>query len=206
MSITILFLLIAVNVASSMMAFNKSELRDKWTFSPYAVKHHNEHWRVFSHMWIHVDANHLLFNMMSLYFLGDLLQSELGYTYGQVLGQSHFLALYLLGGLFATIIPYVRNQDNSSYLSMGASGAVSAIVFGAILWRPDVELGLFFLPFRFKAYWFGIIYLAYEFWADRKGGTGIAHDAHIGGAICGIIYILVIYPDKGRMFLNHLIQ
>ena len=189
-----------------MAAFNNRELKDKWTYSPYLVKHEGQTWRIFSHMWIHVDVNHLLFNMLSLYFLGDLLMTELGYKYGSLLGQSHFVALYLLGGVFATIIPYFRNQDNSSYLSMGASGAVSAVVFGAILWRPDVELGIIFLPFRFPAYWFGIIYLAYEFWADRKGGTGIAHDAHIGGAICGIIYILVIYPQKGSMFLYHLTQ
>jgi membrane associated rhomboid family serine protease len=206
MSFSILIIIILVCVAISMKGFNDEGLREKFTFSPFAVKHHNEGLRTLTHMWIHVDYQHLIFNMLSLYFLGDLLLKEFMFYFGNISGQINFLVLYLLGGLFATAIPYLRNRDNPGYRSMGASGAVSAIVFAAILWRPDIELGLFLLPFRFPAYWFGIIYLAYEFWADKKGGTGIAHDAHIGGAIFGIIYILVANSSKGIEFINYLVH
>jgi membrane associated rhomboid family serine protease len=206
MGLNVLTLLILATVITTMIAFNDQRKKDLWTYSPHAVKHDNQSWRIFTHMWIHVDVNHLLFNMVSLYFLGDLLQGELNYRYGSMLGQGHFFVLYIIGGLFATLIPYIRNQDKPNYLSMGASGAVSAIVFAAILWRPDVELGIILLPFRLPAYWFGLLYLAYEFWADRRGNTGIAHDAHIGGAVFGIIYILVIHPEKGANFVSHLIN
>ncbi|MBU2019800.1 MAG: rhomboid family intramembrane serine protease [Bacteroidetes bacterium] len=184
---------------------NNSDLKNRWAFAPYLVKNQGEGHRVFSHIWIHVDIQHLLFNMLSLYFLGDLLVQEFMFEYGTLLGQIHFVVLYLLGGVFATVWPYLRNQDNPSYRAMGASGAVSAIVFAAIIWRPDIEMGLIFLPIYLPAYWFGLIYLAYEFWANKRGGTGIAHDAHIGGAILGIIYILVINFDKGKNFLNYIL-
>lgn len=207
MGLNILTFIIVACILISYKALQDESLKSKWTFFPYAVKHHNEGWRIFSHMWIHADFNHLLFNMVSLYFLGSNLQLELGAKYGFALGQVHFGVLYLLGGLMATLIPFYRNQDNTGYRSLGASGAVSAIVFATILWSPDMRLGLIFLPgISFKAWMFGIVYLAYEFWMDRRGNSGIAHDAHIGGAVLGIIYILVLYPDKGKMFFYHLMN
>ncbi len=199
------FLLIAC-ILASLAAFNDESLKSKWTFSPYAVKHNNEGWRIFSHMWIHADVTHLIFNMVSLYFLGDILQFSLNFKFGTMMGQSHFFAIFMAGGLFATLIPYIRNQDNVGYRSLGASGAVSAVVFAMILWEPSMQLGLIFIPFKFPAWVFGILYLAYEFYADRKGNTGIAHDAHIGGAILGILYILVIHPEKGSDFISTLLN
>ena len=112
----------------------------------------------------------------------------------------------MIGGLFATLIPYKRNQDNPTYRSLGASGAVSAVVFAMILWQPSLPLNIMFIPFSIPAWVFGLVYLAFEFFADKKGNTGIAHDAHIGGAFLGIIYILVIQPEKGMEFITHLIN
>jgi membrane associated rhomboid family serine protease len=122
--------------------------------------------------------------------------------YGTVSGELHFIVLYILGGVFATLIPYMRNQDNIHYRSLGASGAVSAIIFAAIIWNPTMQLGLLFIPIPIPAYIFGPLYLAFEYWADRKGGTGIAHDAHIGGAIFGVLYVLIINIDKGKEFFS----
>lgn len=197
-----LFLIIGITIYVSMQAFKDAALKSKWTFSPYAVKHYNEGKRVFSHMWIHLDTQHLIFNMISLYFLGEVLLKEFVFAYGVTDGNIKFVSLYLIGGVMATVIPYLRHKDNPSYRSLGASGAVSAVVFGAIIWNPEMRLGFFFLPFYFPAYWFGIGYLIYEFYMDRKGNTGIAHDAHIGGAVTGIIYILVINFPKGQAFLD----
>ena len=160
---------------------------------------------MFTHIFIHADTNHLLFNMFSLYFLGDALltwQGGLMHLYGGIIGQAHFLALFILGGLFATLIPYVRNQDNPSYRALGASGAVSAVIFGAIMWSPDMTLHLFLIPVPIPAVVFGPLYLLYEFYASKKGNTGIAHDAHIGGAIFGVIYVLIINFGKGAEFIN----
>ena len=81
-----------------------------------------------------------------------------------------------------------------------ASGAVSAVIFAAILWNPRMRLSFFFIPIGIPAYIFGPLYLAFEFYMDKRGGSGIAHDAHIGGAVFGILYVLFINIDKGKEF------
>ncbi len=204
MTLSVLFILIAITVLISLRAFNNSELTNKLLYIPYACKHEGEYFRMIGHLFIHSDLMHLSFNMMSLYFLGSILEQEFMYTYGEVRGEVHFLVIYLLGGLFATLIPYIRHQDNPSYRALGASGAVSAVIFAAIIWNPQMELMILFLPIPIPAYIFGPLYLAFEYWADRRGGTGIAHDAHIGGAIFGVLYVLIINIDKGKEFLSAL--
>lgn len=201
MSLNILILIILVVVAVSFTAFNNRELQNKMLYVPYDCKHHGRYSTMFTHMFIHADTNHLLFNMFSLYFLGNMLLN-FGFIpeYGVVKGQAHFLFLFILGGLFATLIPFFRNQDNPNYRSLGASGAVSAVIFGAIMWNPGMNLNLMFIPIDIPAVVFGPLYLLYEFYAAKKGNTGIAHDAHIGGAIFGVLYILIINFGKASDF------
>jgi membrane associated rhomboid family serine protease len=201
MALNVLVIIIIVTVGVSLMAFNNRAMMEKMLYIPYDCKHNNNYSRIFSHILIHADWGHLIFNMMSLYFLGDFLLYSFVFEYGEAMGQFHFLVLYILGALFATLIPYVRNQDNPNYRSLGASGAVSSVIFAAILWNPTMEIGLLFIPFAIPAYIFGPLYLLYEFYADKKGTTGIAHDAHIGGAIFGVGYILIINLDKGKEFI-----
>lgn len=202
MSLSLLFIIIAITVLVSVNAFKDNGLKDRFMYSPYLSKHKRDHYRVLSHMLVHADGSHLLFNMMSLYFLGEFLEHELIISYGFLQGEAYFGILYLLGGVFATLIPYLRNQDNPNYRSLGASGAVSAVIFAAIIWQPDMKLSILFLPIGIPAYIFGPIYLALEYFLDKKGNTGIAHDAHIGGAIFGILFILIINIDKGKEFLH----
>lgn len=205
-----------------MKAFNDPVFMEKWMFIPYLVKRDKQYYRIASHMAIHGDWMHLIFNAMSLYFLGDgflnitggeysmtsdlrtsfILADGLIPTYGSVMGQVHFGLIFILGGLVAGIIPYMRNKDNPSYRSLGASGAVSAVIFAAIMWNPDMKLSLFFIPIPISAYIFGPLYLLFEFFMDKRGNSGIAHDAHIGGAVFGILYVLLINFDKGKEFLN----
>jgi membrane associated rhomboid family serine protease len=210
MSLSLTLIIIIVTVLISMQGFNKEEFLYKMALSPYDVKHKNQHFKLISHIFVHADWTHLLFNMMSFYFLGDALlnispqetydiSGGLVQTYGFVAGNLHFLVLYFVGGFFATFYPMLRNQDNPNYVSLGASGAVSSVIFAMILWNPAIKLQLIFLPgIGIPAYVFGPLYLAFEFWAFRKNKTNIAHDAHIGGAIFGIIYVLIINFDKGK--------
>ena len=165
---------------------------------------------------------HLMFNGIALYYLGDaLLSMEAGVYhmtndlrdtffldggliqyYGSLMGQVHFGLIFILGGLFASVVPYIRNQDNPSYRSLGASGAVSAVIFAAMLWNPELKLNLLFIPIDIPAYIFGPLYLLFEFIMDKRGNSGIAHDAHIGGAIFGVLYVLILNIDKGKEFIN----
>ncbi len=212
MAFTVLPIIVAATVLISLAAFNNNDLRYRLMYIPYRVKHNREHIRTLTHMFIHADYMHLIFNMFSLYMLGNIFLSSTGgiyvgvsdglmETYGTVLGQAHFLILYFLGGLFATVIPFMRNKDNPSYLSLGASGAVSSIIFAAIIWNPQMPLSLFFLP-SIPAYIFGPLYILFEIYMDKRGNTGVAHDAHIGGAIFGIVYILIVNIDKGKELID----
>ncbi|MDG1842152.1 MAG: rhomboid family intramembrane serine protease [Crocinitomicaceae bacterium] len=195
------YFIIAITVLVSINGFQNKTLIDKCLFSPYLIKTSGDYKRMLLHVFIHADYAHLAFNMFSLFFLGEILFDSL-MLYNADYGVMHFYIIYFVGGLFATIGPYYKNQNNASYASLGASGCVSAVVFAFILWHPSLELMLLFFPFPIPAYVFGPIYLALEFFALRRGKGNIAHDAHIGGAFFGIIYILLINPQKGINFLE----
>ena len=201
MGIGITEIIVALTCLISWQALNNKNFQNQCMFIPYNVKHFNEYYRLLSHVLIHADFAHLAFNMISMFYLGKYLEMELVYEYGN-LGLYYFVILYLLGGLAATILPYYRNSDNSMYRSLGASGAVSSVVFATIMWNPQLELMLLFIPIPIKAYILGPIYLAVEYYSMRRGGSGVAHDAHIGGALFGILFVLLIDPNKGIEFLS----
>jgi membrane associated rhomboid family serine protease len=198
----ITYFLIGIIVLTSIQGFKSQDFAYKLSFSPYLAKHESQAWRFFTHIFVHADWGHLFFNMFSFYSLGSYMEMSLKYIYGPSLGSIHFIILFLAGGLFATLWPYVRNQDNVQYLSLGASGAVSAVIFAFVMWSPNETLIIFVIPM--KAYIFGPLYLAFEYFAFRRGKGNIAHDAHIGGAVFGIVYILIINIDKGKEFLNQI--
>ena len=200
--LSILFVVIGMNILISYQVFKSNQWRDKLILSTYLIKHDGQWYRLFSHSWIHADWQHLLFNMASLYFLGDLILNNWIDLYGDIKGTGLFLFLYLAGGIAATIFPYFKNQDNSSYRALGASGAVSAVIFAAILWNPTMKLGILFIPFPIPAYIFGPLYLLIEYFAMRNIKTGVAHDAHLGGALFGILFVLFLNLDKGKDFVN----
>ena len=201
MGIGITEIIVALTCLISWQALNNQNFQNQCMFIPYNVKHSKEYYRLLSHVLVHADFAHLAFNMISMFYLGKYLEMQLVYEYGN-LGMYYFIILYLLGGLAATILPYSRNSDNSMYRSLGASGAVSAVVFATIMWNPQLELMLLFIPIPIKAFILGPIYLAVEYYSMRRGGSVIAHDAHIGGALFGILFVLLIDPNKGVEFLR----
>ena len=145
MGIGITEIIVALTCLISWQALNNQNFQNQCMFIPYNVKHSNEYYRLLSHVLVHADFAHLAFNMISMFYLGKYLEMQLVYEYGN-LGMYYFIILYLLGGLAATILPYYRNSDNSMYRSLGASGAVSAVVFATIMWNPQLELMLLFIP------------------------------------------------------------
>ena len=198
----IVSIIIAITVLISLQANKKNQLTQKLLYIPFRLKENNEYYRLVSHIFIHADISHLAFNMISLYFLGSTLEHSLIDIYGFNLGACYFLILYFLGAIFASLPSFLKHQDNPAYRSLGASGAVSAVLFAAILWDPSMLLGIMFLPFPIPAYIFGPIYLAIEYFSMKRGGTGIAHDAHLGGAIFGILFVLLLNFEKGKEFID----
>jgi membrane associated rhomboid family serine protease len=194
--------LIILTVLVSWQGFQNRSFLERMLFIPYRIKHNEEWPRFFSHMLVHSDWSHLIFNMMTLYFIGDFLFNEYSLIFGSIKGIYYFGSLYLMGGLFATAYSYYKHQNNPGYRSLGASGAVTAVLFAFIAAHPTQDLMLMFIPIPIPAYIFGPIYLLIEYYAFRKGNTGIAHDAHISGALVGILFVLFFIPGYAQFFAS----
>ena len=202
--LSLILIIVILTVLISYQGFSNADFTEKSLFVPYKVKYQKEYYRIFSHVFIHADLIHLSFNMISLYFLGSVLEDQWNYVFG-IQASFYLIALYFGGAIVATFWPYFRNADNPAYRSLGASGAVSAVIFAAMLWNPQLELSLFPIPIPIKAYVLAPLYLAFEYYSMKRGGSGIAHDAHIGGALFGILFVLLVDINKGIEFLALLI-
>ena len=143
---------------------------------------------------VHADGMHLFFNMFTLFFFGGQMEAYLSLRIG-VLG----LPLLYVGGLVASILPsYVKHQNDPNYYSLGASGAVAAVLFAAVLLRPGATIYLFFIPM--PALVFGIAYIAYSWYMDRQSNDNINHSAHLWGAGFGLMFMALLEPSLvGRL-------
>lgn len=197
------YILIALAVIVSLKGFSDSYFMDKYLYKPYDVYHHREYYRIFTHVFLHGDPMHLIFNMLALYSFGPLLEYIFQMNYGYVIGNIVFIAFFILSSLFSTLIQYARHKDHEFYRSLGASGAISSIVFATILIFPTMKLLVFF-AIPMPAILFGVLYLVFEFWADKNSKGRIAHDAHISGALFGIVFILITNIEEVKAAFNNL--
>lgn len=187
--LTITVIIIIITGIVSFVAFSNHKLLDQFIFYPPDVRR-GQWYRFFSCGLIHADWGHLLFNMLALYMFGQVVEAKFVEIFGMY-GKLIYLAMYVLA-LAASVIPtYTKNKDNYHYRSLGASGAVSAVIFSGILFFPLVGIGLFFIPIFIAGFLFGIIYLLVSNWLDRRGGGNINHSAHIFGALFGIGFTIV---------------
>ncbi len=190
-------IIVIITALVSIMCFNNRDQQDKLIFFPYYMDDPKQWYRFISHGFIHADWPHLIFNMISLYFVGDWAVAVCVHYKGPDIGPFYFIALYLLGMIVAALPSYVKHKHNSYYRSLGASGAVAAVMFFFIMYFP-LEKIYWGIP----AWLFGIIYLASEYYLDKRQGTGIAHDAHFFGAVFGIIFSIIVHPAVVTDFLE----
>lgn len=191
-------------VIVSIMGMNDMNFKYKMMMSPEKVKHHGEWYRIFSHGWVHGDYMHLFFNVFVLWQFGPGAEHALTVQYGTA-GPWVFLLLYL-GGLCAATVPSIKkHSENSAYWSLGASGAVSAVLFATIIVYPLVPLNLLLIPLDIPGWIFGILYLAFEYYSNHQGRTNIAHDAHIFGGLFGIIFIFAVIPGSAQNLVQQII-
>lgn len=188
------FIVLGLTVAVSLLAFNNPKLKQRLVLWPPAVRRHNEYWRLLSYGLIHADGMHLLFNMLTLFFFGRYMETYLTLRIG-VLG----LPLLYLGGLVVSILPsYLKHQNDPNYYSLGASGAVSAVLFAFVLLQPGATIYLFVIPV--PALIFGVAYLAYSWYMDRQSNDNINHSAHLWGAGFGLLFMALLEPSLlGRL-------
>lgn len=187
--------LIALNVVASVAAFKDQRLFQWLLFDPFRMAGHGERHRFITHAFIHANWPHLLVNMFVLYFFGRNVELLYPMIAPGLPGWLSFLGLYL-GGILASSIPtYRRQAENPMYRAVGASGAVSAVLFAQVLMLPTSEVAFLFLPIPMPAWVFGILYLVYSWYMDKRGGDNVAHDAHFHGAVFGVVYTAVLSPD-----------
>ena len=194
------FLLIGITVLVSWQAFNNPRLLERLILWPPAIERHRQYDRLVTHGFIHADGQHLLFNMITLFFFGRVIEPVFVAQIG-VLG---FAAFYLSAIVMAIMPTYFRHQHDSQYRSLGASGAVSAVLFSYILFAPWSLIFVFFLPV--PAILYAVAYVGYSIWMDRRGGDNINHSAHLWGAAYGVMFTLLMEPDVLGHFGRQVLQ
>lgn len=187
-------LIIAANVIVSFKGFNDFSFFERYKFNSAAVKR-GDKIRIFSSGFLHVDTAHLFLNMLTLYFFADVVIASLG--------SLQFLLIYLASLFLGNLLSYFFHKDEYNYNAVGASGAVSGIIYAAILLYPDMDLYLFLIPIPIPAYVFGIGYMLYSIYGMKNRVGNIGHDAHFGGAVGGYLLTLILAP---WIFSTHLLM
>lgn len=166
--------------------YQKPELIGRLLLRPYRVARGKDIETVVTSGFVHGDLGHLLFNMVTFYFFCFPME--------RFIGSTRFLLLYALGLVVSSACSIVKEKDNPGYATLGASGAISAVLFAYIIYFPLSTLLIFPIPFPIPAFLFAIGYLAYSMWAAKQGRDNINHDAHLCGAIAGVAFVLVTDP------------
>jgi membrane associated rhomboid family serine protease len=161
-------------------------LPNRLMFRPWEFARGRRRWSLVTAGFAHADLPHLIFNCMTLWFFGPGLE--------QVVGSTRFGLLYACGLAFSQWLTYARHRDEPSYATLGASGAISAVVFASIVYRPLERLMILPLPVPIPAPLFAVGYLAYSWWSARAGRGHTNHDAHLGGALAGLIFVALTDP------------
>ncbi|MBP6431202.1 MAG: rhomboid family intramembrane serine protease [Ferruginibacter sp.] len=193
------FIIIGITVAISLIAFNNAEVRSKALFYPYAMQQPGEYYRFLSHGFIHADYIHLFFNMFTLYQFGRLAEVVL-------FNKTQYVLLYVTALIASSIFDFIKQKNNSGYAALGASGAVSAVLFASIIldpWEKGVAIfGVIALPNLV----FAILYLVYCAYMEKRGGDNIGHGAHLWGSVWGFVFTAIVRPDLFKGFLEKLMN
>lgn len=182
---SITLVLIIITVLVSIGGFNNRKIIDDLIFYPPAINK-GQWYRFFSSGLIHANVPHLAFNMLSLYFFGPVVEEMFSFFFHDW-GRPLFLALYILALLVCEIPSYIKHRHDSYYASLGASGAVSAVIFASILLAPTTSIMLFF-AIKMPGFIYGILFLAGSYYMAKKGTDNIGHSAHFWGAVFGLAF------------------
>jgi len=176
--------------------FLNQRLMHSWVLHPFSLVRENRFHTMITSGFLHGDMMHLLFNMMTFYFFAFVLES--------IIGSAQFFILYFSGLILSDVRTVYSQKDNPNYRSLGASGAISAVLFAYVLYMPTTKLYMFLIPFGIPAPIFGVLYLLYCYYAEKKAQDNINHSAHLDGAIAGIVVSIVMNPNLPIHFYTHL--
>ncbi|TKR33470.1 rhomboid family intramembrane serine protease [Luteimonas gilva] len=200
MDISMNLVIVGVTCLVSWLAFNNPRLAERLILWPPAIDRGKQYDRLVTHGFIHADWMHLLFNMVTLWSFGGVMER----FYTQYIGAIGYVAFYLSAIVVAILPTYMRHRHDPSYRSLGASGAVSAVLFAYILLDPWSGIYLFLIPIPIPAFLFAALYVGYSIWMDKRGGDNVNHSAHLYGAAYGLMFTLIMEPRAAAVFVQKL--
>jgi membrane associated rhomboid family serine protease len=192
-----LVLFVATIAISLIGLFGAPKLIERSLFRPYWFLRRKQYDTVIMSGFVHADLMHLIFNMMTFYFFAFALERRMGTL--------AFVALYLAGLLISHAGTYYKQRNNPEYACLGASGAISAVLFAAIVYSPQQSLIILPIPIPIPAPLFAVLYLAYTYYASRHPHGRINHDAHLGGAITGLLFVALTEPRAYENLLQSIL-
>lgn len=198
MSTTVIIVIVTALV--SITAFYKQGEMEKFLFWPAVIKERKQYYRFITSGFIHADWMHLIFNMITLYYFGGFVES----AFHQLFGSGIYVLFYLLAMIVADLPTFFKYKDTYAYRALGASGAVSGVLFASILFAPWAKIYILFIPIGIPAFIFGALYLIFCAYMNKRGGDNINHSAHLFGALFGIIFTYILWPDILPYFMSKL--
>jgi membrane associated rhomboid family serine protease len=193
------FIIIGITVAVSLIAFTNQDLRNKALFYPYVMTTPSEYYRFLSHGLIHADYIHLFFNMFTLYSFGRFAERLL-------FNKTEYIVLYITALAASSIFDFIKNRNNSNYAALGASGAVSAVLFSTLIFDPWSKSVAIFGIIALPNILFGILYLVYCAYMSKRGGDNIGHNAHLWGSVYGFGFTAIVHPELLKEFIDKLMH
>ena len=196
-------IIVIITAIFSYFGFQRPELMSRYDFSPYRINQRKEYYRIFTHAFLHADWIHLLINMLVFFSFGRYVEEMFNHMakIGDIRsGEFNFILLYISSIVISSISTLIKKRNDPYYIAVGASGAVSAILFTSIFFSPLEKVYLYgILPLPGIA--FGVLYLAYSSYMGKKGKDNINHDAHFWGAFYGLIFPIIMEPSLLSNFL-----
>ncbi len=197
-------IIIAITALISIAAFNKVELLYKYQFNAYQIVKRNQWYRIFTYGFLHANWDHLLVNMVVLFFFGRVLETYFNYYFGAS-AVLYFILLYVGAIIFSTLYDLKKHREHYHYNAVGASGATSAVVFAAIFFAPLEKIYfMFFIPI--PGIIFALGYLYYSYYMSKKNLDNIGHSAHFYGALFGFLFPILIKPQLFSLFLQQILN
>lgn len=197
-------IIIVVTALVSILCFYGRLNADALVFNAYSVWHRKQWWRMLTHGLVHADWGHLFVNMLTLFCFGMVVEKYFKAVFGPGEGLLLYVALYVSAIAVSSVWDLAKYRNDWTYNAVGASGAVSAIMFASILFDPKMELYIFMLPIPVPGYIFAPLYLLYCWFMARRNKDNIGHSAHFWGAVYGLVFPLAFQPAIFTHFLSQL--
>ena len=198
----ITYAIIGFTVLISLLAMNKEKLMQSLIMNPYRIKRTREYYRFLTSGFIHINHMHLLFNMFSFYFFGTVIERIFSHLFGSR-GGFYFIVLYLVAIIVSDLPTYFKQRDNPRYNSLGASGGVAAVIFVFIIFQPLQKICAF-IVICMPGFILGILFIAISYYQGRKSNNSINHEAHLYGALFGLLFCIVTYPASIGYFFEQI--